>query len=155
MLSLLNAALLTDLIVIALSFNVLQTPALTLWYREFGLGAVIADVLILVLGVLMASFIYPYMFSEYNLLYFIGVVLMVQVLHDLLFGFFVNRYRGKSRIFQVLQQYVQEIGPRILLVDASMMVSTVLLHHVFTRSSHNDVWTVVLVYVVPYLVYSV
>ena len=96
MLDLLNAALLTDLIVIFLSFNLLKTPALTLWYREFGIGAVLADVLILVLGVLIASFLYPYLFSKYYLFYFIGVVLMVQLIHDVLFGFFVQRYQGNS-----------------------------------------------------------
>jgi hypothetical protein len=155
MLALLNAALLTDLIVIALSFNLLKTPSLTLWYREFGIGAVLADVLILVLGVLIASFVYPYLFSEYNLFYFIGVVLMVQLVHDVLFGVFVQRYQGNSRIFRVFQQYVKEIGARILLVDASMMISTVLLLKLFEMSSHNDIWLVVLVYLVPYLVFSV
>ena len=155
MLALLNAALLTDLIVIFLSFSILKTPSLTLWYREFGISAVIADSLILVIGVLIASFIYPFLFSEYNLLYFIGVVLMVQLIHDLLFGFFVNRYQGNSRILNVFKKYVNEIGARILLIDASMMISTVLLQNLFSMSAHNDVWAVVLVYIMPYLVFSV
>jgi hypothetical protein len=155
MLSLLNAALLTDLIVIILSFSILKTPSLTLWYREFGIGAVLADVLILVIGVLIASFIYPYLFSEYNLLYFIGIVLLVQLVHDILFGFFVNRYQGNSRILNVFKQYVKEIGYRILFIDASMMISTVLLQKIFAMSSHNDIWAIVLVYIMPYLVFSV
>ena len=155
MLSLLNAALLTDLIVIALSFSILKTPSLTLWYREFGIGAVLADVLILVIGVLIASFIYPYLFSEYNLLYFIGIVLLVQLFHDILFGFFVNRYQGNSRILNVFKLYVKEIGYRILFIDASMMISTVLLQKLFAMSSHNDIWAIVLVYIMPYLVFSV
>lgn len=155
MLSLLNAALLTDLIVIALSFSILKTPALTMWYRMFGIGAVITDVLILVIGVLIATFIYPYLFSEYHLFYFIGVVLMVQLIHDLLFGFFLQRYQGNSPILRVFQEYVKEIGTRILLVDAAMMISTVLLQELFAMSSHNTIWTVVLVYLMPYLVFSV
>jgi len=155
MLSLLNAALLTDLIVILLSFSILETPALTLWYKEFGIGAVISDVLILVIGVLITHFIYPYLFSSYNLIYFIYLALLVQLTHDLLFGFFVNRYQGNSPIFRVFKQYVKEIGARILLVDAVMIVSTVLLQKIFSMSSHNHVWTVVLVYIVPYLVFSV
>ena len=155
MISLLNAALLTDLIVIALSFSILKTPSLTLWYREFGIGAVLADVLILVIGVLIASFIYPYLFSEYNLLYFIGIVLLVQLFHDVLFGFFINRYQGNSRILNVFKLYVKEIGYRILFIDASMMISTVLLQKLFAMSSHNDIWTIVLVYIMPYLVFSV
>jgi hypothetical protein len=155
MLALLNAALLTDLIVIALSFNVLKTPSLTLWYKKFGIGAVIADVLILVIGVLIAQAIYPYFFAKYNLLYFLGVVLLVQLTHDLIFGFLVNRYQGSSPFINVFKQYIQEIGARILLVDAAMILSTVLLYQLFSRSAHNDVWAVVLVYIMPYLVFSV
>jgi len=155
MLALLNAALLTDLIVIFLSFSALKTPALTLWYKEFGIGAVIADVLILVLGVILANFIYPLLFSKYNFLYFICLVLIVQLAHDLLFGFFVNQYKGASPIFRVFKQYVKEIGFRILLVDACMILSTVLLHRLFSKSSHNDIWAVLLCYITPYLVFSV
>ena len=155
MLALLNAALLTDLIVIALSFNVLKTPSLTLWYKKFGIGAVIADVLILVIGVLIATFIYPYLFTEYNFLYFIGVVLMVQLTHDLIFGVLVNRYQGDSPFINVFKQYIKDIGARILLIDALMILSTVLLQRVFAKSKHNDVWAVLLVYIMPYLVFSV
>lgn len=155
MLDLLNAALLTDLIVIFLSFSVLKTPSLTLWYKKFGIGAVISDVLILVLGVLLATFIYPYLFSQYNLFYFIGVVLLVQMTHDLLFGLMVSRYQGNSPFIGVFKQYVKEIGARILLVDAAMMISTVLFRELFALSAHNDVWAVLLVYIMPYLVFSV
>ena len=155
MLALLNAALLTDLIVIFLSFSILKTPSLTLWYKKFGIGAVISDVLILVLGVLLATFIYPYLFSQYNLFYFIGVVLLVQMTHDLLFGLMVSRYQGNSPFIGVFKQYVKEIGARILLVDAAMMISTVLFRELFAMSAHNDVWAVLLVYIMPYLVFSV
>jgi hypothetical protein len=158
MLSLLNAALLTELIVISLSDSLLKTPALTLWYRRFGIGAVIADVSILVLGVLVASFIYPYLFDDYgkySMIYFIGVVLLVQLTHDLLFGFFISRYQGNSPFIGVFKQYIKEVGPRILLVDALMMISTVLLEKVFDRLLYNDGWAVLLVYAMPYLVFSV
>ena len=58
-LSLLNAALATDLIVISLALvGYLSGKALTLWYKKFGLGAVIADVLILVLGFIISYYIY-------------------------------------------------------------------------------------------------
>ena len=80
---------------------------------------------------------------------------MVQLIHDLLFGFFVIRYQGNSRILNVFKKYVNEIGARILLIDASMMISTVLLQNLFSMSDHNDVWAVVLVYIMPYLVFSV
>jgi hypothetical protein len=79
----------------------------------------------------------------------------VQLTHDLIFAFLVNQYQGNSPFIGVFKQYIKEIGARILLVDAAMMLSTVLLYQLFSKSPHNAVWAVVLVYIMPYLVFSV
>jgi hypothetical protein len=82
-------------------------------------------------------------------------VLLLQITHDLLFGLMVSRYQGNSPFIGVFKQYVKEIGTRILLVDACMMISTVLFRELFEMAEYNDVWAVVLVYIMPYLVFSV
>ena len=59
-LPLLNAALVTDLIVISLFLlGVLPSVSLGRWYKSFHLGAVIMDVLVLVLVVLLTYYLYP------------------------------------------------------------------------------------------------
>ena len=150
MLALLNAALVTDLVVIALSLNVFKSKTLTQWYREFGIGAVIADVLILVLVVWLAHFLY-----QGNIFVIACIAVGLQLIHDLLFGAFIQQYQGKSPIFNIFKEYAKEHGTNILVADAMMILSTVLLEQVFSMSQYNEIFTVGLVYLVPYFVFSV
>jgi len=155
--SLLNAAFITDLVVISLVLTgFVQNNTLKVWYRKFGLSAFLSDTLILVIVYLVAHFIYPYLFKKYNLLYFLGVVVLVQVAHDLLFGLLVGRFRGKSEIITVFKNYIKEAGPSILAADAAMVLSTAILQKVLeSYKDANIVLLIVLTYLVPYFVHSV
>ena len=155
--SLLNAAFITDLLVISLIlFGYIQSNTLKAWYRKFGLAAFLSDTLILVIGYLIAQFIYPFLFKKYNLLYFLCVVVGVQLVHDLLFGLIVNQYKGKSDIINVFKSYIKEVGPIILAADAAMVLSTALLQKVLEPYKEaNIVLLIVLTYLAPYFIYSV
>ena len=149
MLALLNAALVTDLVVIALLLTVFQSKTLTQWYRQFGIGAVIADVLVLVLVVWLAKL------SQGNLLVTACIAVGIQLTHDLLFGAFIQQYHGTSRIFNVFKGYAKEHCAYILAADAMMILSTVVLEKFFSMTRYNYILTVFFVYLVPYFVYSV
>jgi len=150
MLALLNAALLTDLVVIGLAINVFNSKTLTQWYRQFGIGAVIADVLILVLVVWLAHFLY-----QGNLFVTACIAVGLQLIHDLLFAAFIQQYTGKSPIFNIFKGYTKEHGAYILVADAMMIMSTVVLEQFFSMSRYNEILSVFLIYLVPYFVYSV
>lgn len=150
MLSLLNAALFTDLSVIFLLLHVFQSNTLTHWYREFGIGAVLADVLVLVLVVWLAHFLY-----QGNLFIVAFIAVGIQLTHDLLFGAFIQQYQGKSPILNVFKGYAKEHGATILLADATMIVSTVIFERIFSMFKYNEILSVFLVYLVPYFVFSV
>lgn len=150
MLALLNAALLTELVVIVLTIYVFNSKTLTQWYREFGIGAVIADVLILVLVVWLAHFLY-----QGNLVILAMIAVGIQLTHDLLFGAFIQQYHGTSPIFNVFKGYMKENGAYILVADAALVLSTVVLEQVFSMSRYNEILSVGLVYLVPYFVFSV
>jgi len=153
-LSLLNAALITDLIIILLLiYGYLPTATLKTWYVKFGLGALLADVLSLVLFFLIAKFIYPFLFNKYNLLYFLVVIVGVQTTHDLLFGLFLDQYTGKSEILNLFKGYKNELGYRILIADSLMAISTVLLEKFLPYN--NIILTIVMLYVSPYILFSV
>jgi len=155
--SLLNAAFITDLLVISLVlFGHIQSNTLKAWYRKFGLAAFLSDTLILVIGYLIAQFIYPFIFKKYNLLYFLGLLVLVQLTHDLLFGVIVNQYKGKSDILNIFKSYIKEVGPIILAADAAMVLSTALLQKVLEPYKEaNIVLLIVLTYLAPYFIYSV
>ena len=156
-LSLFNAALLTDLIGICLVLvGYIQSKQLILWYKKFGLASVLADTLSLMIGFLIASFLYPFFFKTYNLAYFLVLVVAVQLTHDSIFGILVTQFKGRSDILQVFKDYAKEMGFKILMADAIMMISTTLLQKALEPYKEaNIVLAIVLLYLTPYLLYSV
>ena len=156
-LSLLNAALATDLIIISLALaGYLNGNALMTWYKQFGLGAVIADVLILMIGFIIAFYIYNYFFKTYNIFLFIFVLILLQIIHDIIFGLLINNYKGNSPILNVFKLYAKEVGYKILVFDALMLISTVLIEKYLSSMSKtfNVILLIVLVYITPYLIFS-
>ena len=68
------------------------------WYKKYNLSAVIADVLIIVIGIIIARFVYPYVFGEsFSLIKFIGLAVLIQITHDILFYYMFKLVpRGKN-----------------------------------------------------------
>ena len=74
-LELLNGALLTDLLIMALclsgvldgwTFPHFKDSTIAKWYQSFGTGAVLSDVTIIMLGVILAKFLYPFVYYFLN-----------------------------------------------------------------------------------------
>jgi hypothetical protein len=158
-LPILNGVIITDLLVIALLLSgAIGSYVLKMWYREYSLGAVIADVLIIVIGIVLARFLYPYIFKEYSLVKFLALVVVIQVLHDILFYSIAKAIpRGKSKIMDVFKDYGKEVGFQAILADSGMMVSSVLLATFLKQQTLNTNVLVLLfsVYLLPYMVFSV
>lgn len=158
-LPILSAAIIVDLIVmLSAVFGLIQSKALAAWYQQFGGLAVLADVLILVIGVIIARFLYPFLFSKWSLLQFLGLTIAIQVTHDLLFAVLFNAMpRGASAILDVFKRYATEVGFMILLADAMMIAGTVLLGSLLASQSLNTNIIVFLValYLIPYVLYSI
>jgi hypothetical protein len=123
-LSLFTAAMWVDFAVIVLSKFVPLTKALGTWYAQFGPVAAASDVLIIVLGVLLAQLLYPGI-SGWAL---VAVAVAIQLVHDVLFYLLVIQPLppGQNRIIDLFKQYAAEGSWKILLSDSAMMVATVL-----------------------------
>lgn len=157
-LSIFNGVLLTDLFVIVLLISgLIKSTVLKKWYNELNLSAVLADILILFIGILIARFLYPYIFEQYSLLKFIGLAVGIQVCHDILFyQLCLAIPRGKSKIMDIFKDYGKEVGYKAILSDSAMMISSILLASMlkgFTLNT-NLITMIVAVYVVPYMLYS-
>lgn len=113
-----------DFAVIVLSKFVPLTKALGTWYAQFGPVAAASDVLIIVLGVLLAQLLYPGI-SGWAL---VAVAVAIQLVHDVLFYLLVIQPLppGQNRIIDLFKQYAAEGSWKILLADSAMMVATVL-----------------------------
>jgi hypothetical protein len=132
LISILSAALWVDFAVMAL-IKVVPAPiwflpptgALSLWYDKFGLAAVSADVLSLFLGVLLATFLFP---GATGLQLVMGAI-FVQLVHDIFFYVVVIQGlpQGQNSMIDVFKSYASEGGWTILLADALMISSVVVL----------------------------
>jgi hypothetical protein len=118
------AVLWVDLIGIVLSSYKLLGTYLPEWYAKFGPVAVLSDCLIIILGIMLASLIYP----TASTLELILLALTVQLVHDLLFYVLVIEKlpEGKNSVIDLFKKYADEGGYRILIADAIMVTSSIL-----------------------------
>ena len=119
-----------DVVVILLSRHFPQFfgKNLNIWYDDFGLAAVIADVLIIAIGFWIARWIYNSFFAPatgWSLLHFVFLLVGVQLIHDILFyvGVILPIPRGLNEMMDVFKDY-SGAGAKILLGDAAMMVGS-------------------------------
>ena len=158
-LPIITAALIVDMsILLFVIFGYIKIKSLNEWYNKFGLLAVVADVLSIVIGIILARFLYPFLFTKYSLILFLILTCFVQLTHDSLFYlFFKNIPRNQSAILDVFKDYANEVGYKILLADAMMMISTILLGSYLATLNTNSTIIILIVslYILPYLLYSI
>ena len=58
------------------------------YFENFNMGAIISDILIIVMAIIRTRFLYHFVFSEFSIIKFIGFGISVQVLRDLLLSDF-------------------------------------------------------------------
>jgi len=123
--------LITDLIVlfIARFYPDFFGKALTRWYDEFKLSAVISDVFIIAIGFALTRYVYTWMTdakAPFNIPLFIGLLVAIQAIHDVLFylGIILPIPKGHNIMIDVFKEYAEENGSKILFADAAMMVSS-------------------------------
>lgn len=157
-LPLLNGVLITDLFVILLlNMKLINSQVLRKWYSQYNLSAVIADVLIILIGLIIARAIYYYIFDNFSILKFILVAVVVQVIHDILFYIlFKNVPRGMNRMLDTFKDYASEVSYKAILSDSGMMVMAAIIASYLAGESLNKniIVLVVSVYVLPYLLYN-
>jgi hypothetical protein len=158
-LSLFNAALITDsFVILRVALGQIKSKSLTEWYKKYGLAAVLADVLSIMIGIIIARFFYPYFFGKFSILSFLIFVVIVQWIHDLSFAQLFNTIPvGKSAIIDTFKDYAKEFGIAILFADSAMMIATVLIASLLSSYSLNTNIIVLIIfgYILPYLLYSI
>lgn len=104
------------------------------WYKSFTIGAYIMDILSIVIGTYIAT-----LFSN-NLYKQLAIVILVGLIHDLSFWYFVSKSNIKSKILELFNNYAKELGIIILIVDAFMLVSTLVLSNFLNNNlSYNNI----------------
>lgn len=160
-LPILNGSIIADIVVLILLLTgFIQSSLLKKWYTSLNLSACTLDVLVLVIGIIIARFLYTYIISptfniKFNLYIFIGLVILIQILHDILFYFMFQRLRD-SYIFNIFSLYAKEVGVYAIIGDSLMIALAALLaYYLSSLSLNTNIIILILgIYILPYLLYS-
>lgn len=157
-LPLLNGILLTDLFVILLSnTKVIDSYVLRKWYENYNLSAVIADVLIIFIGIIIVRALYYYIFTQFSIFKFIALALVVQFVHDILFyAFFKSVPRGMNRMLDTFKDYANEVSYKAVLADGGMIIMAIIIGSYLASKNLNIniIVLILLLYLLPYLLYN-
>ena len=134
------------------------------WYDLFGLNAVIADVMIIVIGFMVARHVWGLWFKnkysggKWSPMKFTGLLVVVQMIHDLMFyyGVILPVPRGHNAMIDVFKDYAASGGWKILGADAGMMVLSAGLAMLFKSLPGYAVASVFALtsYALPYILYK-
>lgn len=153
--SLLTATAWVDFAVIVLSKVFPLTKTLGTWYSKFGVVAVGSDILIIVLGIALAMFLFPGI-SGWNL---VAVSVGIQIVHDVLFYIGVIRGvpSGQNAIIDLFKQYAAEGSWKIIVADSAMVAASVLLMEYLENNLSADITRflgVLAAYSLLYIIYT-
>lgn len=113
-------------------FNKKSGKTIRQWYREFTIGAYAMDITSLTFGTYLATLLTPNFYLQ--LVY----VVIVGLIHDISFALFLNSVNTKtSKVLEFFKNYAKENGKKILLIDALMLVSTLLVSNYLLNSFSN------------------
>jgi hypothetical protein len=122
------------------------------WYKQFTIGAYAMDIATIIGGAYISTLLTPNFYLQ--LLY----VVIVGLIHDTSFGTFLNSINTKSsKVLELFKNYARELGAKILLWDALMLVSTLLVSNfLLNYFSQNNIFFIGLVffYIGLLMVYS-
>ena len=157
-LPLFNGVLITDLIVILLlNSKIIKSKSLREWYTQYTLSAVIADILIIFIGLIIVRSIYYYIFNEFSILKFIFLAAIVQIIHDISFYlFFTNVPRGINKMLDTFKDYANEVSYRAILSDSAMIITaSFIASYLASKTLNINIIVMILsLYLLPYLLYN-
>jgi hypothetical protein len=127
------------------------------WYNKFGLTAVLCDTLILLIGFILTRFFYNKIFSEFNIIKFILLFLVIQTVHDLLFYYLLVKPMpvGSNYIIDLFKEYGNEVGVGSYIGNSFMVIVGSLLASLFVgnKLNTNIIIIVFCVYLFTYLIH--
>jgi hypothetical protein len=154
-LPILNGCINTDMFALfLLDFSIIHSKYLDIWYEKYNLNASIVNICVLFLVIIVTRFLYKYIFSDFTILKFVGIAIVIQFIHDICFYFIIFNLKNKFVVF--FKRYAKDSGYRLLLGNALMITVAVLGSSTFaTMSTNMNVICLVLsMYILPFLIHG-
>lgn len=155
-LPILNGCINADLIVIFLVYHgIIKSVFLKKWYSKFKLSAIIVDVLLFFIIIITTRFFYTYLFNIYSIFYFIGLAIVIQIIHDVLFyNMFKNTPVGYNNMLDFFKGYSNEMGLKAIFTNMGVITLACLFSEHFNTYSlnMNIILLIVSCYFFPYVI---
>tara|TARA_B100000123_G_C25585158_1_gene364480 strand:- start:80 stop:595 length:516 start_codon:yes stop_codon:yes gene_type:complete len=153
-----NGVLITEIIILSLVYiGFFKSKVLLEWYDRFHIFALLADVLIIVIGFIITRFLYYKIFNKYSLSRFLILFLVIQITHDVLFYLFFNYGvpKGKNKMIDLFKKYGEEKGWKAILGDSTMIVLSVLFATYYKNLSLNNniILLITFIYLICYIIF--
>jgi hypothetical protein len=128
------AIIVENIVLYMLFFNKKSGKTIRQYYREFKIGAYSMDITSAIIGSYLAILLAPNFYMQ--LVY----VVIIGLIHDTSFGLFLNSINTKSsKILQFFKDYAKEYGKKILIVDALILLSTLLVSNFLYKTLSNTI----------------
>jgi hypothetical protein len=129
-----GALIVEYVVLVMLYFNKTSGKTIRQWYNQFTIGAYTMDVTSATIGAFLATLLTSSYYLQ--LLY----VVLIGLIHDLLFGLFLNSVNTKSsKVLEFFKNYAKEYGKQILFVDALILVSTLLVSNYLLNTFETSI----------------
>jgi hypothetical protein len=131
------------------------------WYDQFNVLAVLADVMIIVIGFIITRYLYTAFFYDkfgWNPMYFILLLVVVQIVHDILFyaGVIRNIPMGHNEMMDVFKKYAEDLGGNVIMGDALLVIFSALVAMLYKLAPLHVFVSVnsLFVYALPYILFT-
>jgi hypothetical protein len=132
--------------------------SLNKWYDKYGLMAVIADVFIILIGFMIAQYIYTIFIKPkygWNIVIFLILLVFIQFIHDILLYLLIiiPMPKGHNGIIDIYKEYANENSYKIIIGDACLMLgSAFVILCLKTLPKHIiAAIAVITIYIMPYI----
>lgn len=107
---------------VRLTHSVFAAKAINRWYDTFRLDAFLMDSGILMIGFFLASWVYPRLFTKWNPLYYLLLILAIQITHDLLFYYIaiLGTPPKHNLVMDMMKHYAGQASYNAVLGDSFM-----------------------------------
>ena len=126
------------------------------WYTEFTWSAIISDVAIVMIGFFITQYLYKrFVGQKWNPLIFVGILLAVQIIHDILYYLFVIKPfpTQTNKIMDFMKLYATEVSWGAITGDSIMVITAAIIAMLLKNTgNYNQLFIMtVSLYLIPYL----
>ena len=135
------------------------------WYNNLGWTAVLLDILSIMIGFYLAKYLYTYLVDKgylskkYEFVYYLCLVLLIQIIHDISFYFYIINptSKGINAVIDEFKDYANHYKLRAVLADSLIYLITtpVLYYYILNQKNEKNIFTTILcIYIIGYLLHQ-